>query len=193
MAKHSLDDPASPWVVVNKQRPLDPEQYVPDELSSAGGVELVPEASQALVEMRAAAADADTPLSVGTGYRGYDYQQTLFSDYVARWGVERADRFSARPGHSEHQAGWAVDVYGSTECRLKECFAEEPAGQWITAHGHEYGFIVRYPPGAEDVTGYKHEPWHLRYVGVELATAMHEDGIATMEEFFSLPAAPDYD
>ncbi|MFW7414509.1 M15 family metallopeptidase [Demequina sp. SO4-18] len=193
MDLHSLDDPASPWVVVNKSRPLEPETWVPPELDSAGGAAMVPEASRALADMRAAAAEAGHPLAVGTGYRAYGFQQSIFADYAARWGSERADRFSARAGHSEHQTGWAVDVYGSVACRLKECFADEPAGQWVAQNGHEYGFVVRYPPGTEDITGYKHEPWHLRYVGVELATEMRERDVATMEEFFSLPAAPTYE
>lgn len=192
MDLHSLDDPASPWVVVNKSRAIDPEGWAPSELDSSGGAPMVPEASSALERMRAAAADAGVPISVGSAYRAYGFQQYLYNDYVARWGTDRADRFSARPGHSEHQTGWAVDVYASAACRLKECFADEPAGQWIAERGHEFGFLVRYPPGVESVTGFKHEPWHLRYVGVELATVMHERGIATMEEFFSLPDAPDY-
>ncbi|MFN3866315.1 MAG: M15 family metallopeptidase [Demequina sp.] len=192
MTLHSLDDPASVWVVVNKARAIDPERWAPPQLDSEGGAALVPEASRALVRMRAAAADTGATLSVGTGYRAHGFQHYIYADYVSRWGRERADRFSARAGHSEHQTGWAVDVYGSRACRLKECFAQEPAGQWVAAHGHEYGFIVRYPPGTEAITGYKHEPWHLRYVGVELATAMHERDIATMEEFFSLDPAPEY-
>ncbi|WP_062136131.1 M15 family metallopeptidase [Demequina aestuarii] len=189
---HSLDDPASPWVVVNKSRAIDPLTWVPPELDSDGGAPMVPEASLALAAMRAAAADAGVAISVGSGYRAYGSQRSIYSEYVSRWGRARADRFSARPGHSEHQSGFAVDVFGSLGCRLKACFADEPAGEWVVAHGHEYGFIVRYPPGAEEVTGYKHEPWHLRYVGVELATEMRERGIATMEEFFSLDPAPEY-
>ncbi|MDN4480082.1 M15 family metallopeptidase [Demequina muriae] len=192
MDLHSLDDPASPWVVVNKSRAIDPLTWAPPELDSDGGAPMVPEASAALGEMRAAAADAGVPLAVGTGYRAHGFQEYLYGDYVARWGRDRADRFSARPGYSEHQTGWAVDVYGSAACRLKACFADEPAGEWVAAHGHEYGFIERYPQATEDVTGYKHEPWHLRYVGVELATEMREREIATMEEFFSLDPAPEY-
>lgn len=188
----SINDPASPWVVVNKVRPLDPESWTPPKLESSGGAAMVPEASEALARMRAAAADAGVRISVGSGYRAYGFQQSIYSDYVSRWGSGRADRFSARPGYSEHQTGWAVDVFGSIGCRLKECFADEPAGEWVAAHGHEYGFIVRYPQATEDVTGYKHEPWHLRYVGVELATEMREREIATMEEFFSLDPAPEY-
>ncbi|MFW2512203.1 M15 family metallopeptidase [Demequina sp. SO4-13] len=192
MDLHSLDDPASPWVVVNKARPLDPEAWEPPDLDSTGGAAMVPEASAALARMRAAAADAGVRISVGSGYRAYGFQQSIYSDYVSRWGRERADRFSARPGHSEHQTGWAVDVFGSLGCRLKECFADEPSGRWVAERGHEFGFVVRYPPGTEDITGYKHEPWHLRYVGVELATEMRERGVVTMEEFFSLDPAPDY-
>ncbi len=190
--QHSIDDPASPWVVINKLRPVTPQDWAPPTLQTVNGAELVPEAAVALGEMANAAKAADALLKMGTGYRTFGYQQLLYEAYVDDWGAERADRFSARPGYSEHQTGWVVDVYASEECRLKECFADEPAGQWLADYAHEYGFIVRYPAGAEAVTGYTYEPWHLRYVGVALATHMHKDGIDTLEEVFGLDAAPDY-
>lgn len=193
LSQHSLDDPGSPWVVVNKTRPIDPPSWEPPQLERAGEAELVPQAAAALEEMLDAADAASVPLRTGTGYRGYGFQQTLYADYAAEHGAERADRFSARPGFSEHQTGWAVDVYSSEECRIQECFADEPAGVWVADHAHEYGFVTRYPRGAEDITGYRFEPWHIRYVGPELATAMRENNIATLEQALSLPAAPDYE
>ena len=189
---HSIDDPASPWVVVNKARALQPEDFAPAELSSEAGGLLVPEAAAAMVRMRAAAADDGAPFMVGSGYRSHASQASLHREYVGRWGAARADRFSARAGHSEHQTGWAADVQSSAACELKECFADEPAGRWLAEHAHEHGFIVRYPEGAEGVTGYRHEPWHLRYVGVELATAMREQGVATLEQMLGLDPAPTY-
>lgn len=192
LSQHSVDDPQSPWVVINKTRPVDPQSWVPPELESVGGAELVPQAAEALREMLAAAKEADAPLRVATGYRAYGFQESIYRDYANKWGRDRADRFSARPGFSEHQTGWAVDVFHSESCRLQVCFADEAAGQWLAAHAHEYGFVVRYPQGAEAITGYTFEPWHLRYVGSELATAMHEHNIATLEQVFELPAAPDY-
>jgi D-alanyl-D-alanine carboxypeptidase len=77
-------------------------------------------------------------------------------------------------------------------CALDQCFANTPQGQWLAANGWKYGFIVRYPADKTAVTGYEYEPWHMRYVGLDLAAEMHRDGIETLEEFFGLPAAPDY-
>ena len=193
LSQHSIDDPASPWVVVNKARPLDPQSWEPPELSAVGDAQLVPDAATALQEMINDAAAAHVSLRVASGFRDYGVQQSLYNDYAAEFGQDRADRFSARPGFSEHHTGWAVDVYTSEECRLQACFADEAAGMWVAAHAHEHGFVVRYPHGAEAVTGYTYEPWHLRFVGPELATSMHERGIATLEQAFGLPAAPDYD
>lgn len=192
VSKHSSDDPASPWVVVNKTRPVDPQSWVPPQLDSVGAAELVPQAATALQEMLDAAGAEDVLLRTGSGYRSHGFQESIYGDYAAEHGADRADRFSARPGFSEHQTGWAVDVFGSEQCRIKECFADEPAGVWVADHAHEYGFVIRYPRGEEDVTGYRFEPWHIRYVGPELATAMREHGIATLEQALGLPAAPDY-
>ena len=77
-------------------------------------------------------------------------------------------------------------------CAIQECFGATPQGLWLAANSYRFGFILRYPAGKRAVTGYIFEPWHFRYVGVELATEMHETGIATLEEFFGLPPAPDY-
>lgn len=193
LTQHSLDDPASPWVVVNKARPIEPQSWAPSQLESVSPAQMVPQAAAALRELIDDAAAADLRLRTGTGYRAYGFQQSIYADYAAEFGAERADRFSARAGYSEHQTGWAVDVYSSEQCRLQECFADEPAGVWLAAHAHEHGFVIRYPQGSEHVTGYRFEPWHIRYVGPELATAMRERDILTLEQAFGLPAAPSYD
>ena len=191
---HSIDDPASVWVVVNKRRPLEPETWAPPELDGVpGGSEMTPLAAGALVDMRDAAADAGAGFSIGTAYRSHGFQASLHADYVAQWGSERADTFSARPGYSEHQTGLAADIYQSAACRLKPCFGDEEAGAWVAEHGHEFGFIIRYADGSQDVTGYRYEPWHVRYVGVELATHMRDEGIVTLEELFGLEPAPTYE
>lgn len=192
LSEHSLDDPASPWVIVNKARPLTPQSWVPADLESVAGAQLVPQAATGLRAMVDDAGAADLELLVSTAYRSIGLQRSLYDGYAAQYGRDRADRFSARPGFSEHHTGWAVDVYASDACRLQECFADEDAGQWVAAHAHQYGFVVRYPDGAEEITGYRFEPWHLRFVGIELATAMHEHSILTLEEAFDLPPAPNY-
>ena len=126
-----------------------------------------------------------------SAYRSYDYQVGLFQAQVARFGEERAEVQVARPGYSEHQTGLAADV-GGGGCDIESCFGTTAEGQWVAANGPRFGFLIRYPDGRQDVTGFKYEPWHVRYVGVALATEMQRTGVPTMEEFFGLPAAPGY-
>lgn len=193
-----IDDVESTWVVVNKSRPLDPIDWAPADLVSLGGLpggggeRLREEAAAALARMHADAADAGVPFAVTSAYRSYDEQRSLHAGYVAARGRASAERFSARAGYSEHQLGLAVDVYASAACELRPCFADEPAGQWVAENAHEYGFIVRYPLGYYDTVGYIYEPWHLRYLGPELARDVHDSGAATLEDYFGLPGAPDY-
>ncbi|WP_152648028.1 M15 family metallopeptidase [Demequina sediminicola] len=190
-SQYSLDDADSLWVVVNKLRPLDPIDYVPSPLDAVAGSPMTPEAASAMERMRTAAADAGAPFNVSNAYRPYTEQKVLHERYIAEYGTTVTERSSLRPGYSEHQTGLAADIYQSESCRIKTCFADEAAGQWVAANAHEYGFVVRYPDGAEDTTGIRYEPWHVRYVGLDLARAMHESG-QTMEEFFDLPPALDY-
>jgi len=130
---------------------------------------------------------------VSSAYRSYSYQVSLYGKYVRDQGQSVADTQSARPGYSEHQTGLAVDVEPyDQQCDVEQCFADLPAGKWIAANAYKYGFIIRYTKDKTHVTGYEYEPWHVRYVGVELATEMHNQHIETLEEFFGLPAAPDY-
>jgi D-alanyl-D-alanine carboxypeptidase len=189
---HSLTDPTSIWVVVNKRRPLQPIDYAPGDLASVGdGQYMEQPAAAALLAMFAAASAAGQPIHADSGYRSYSYQVSVHGSAVARLGAEAADIGSARPGYSEHQTGWAVDV-GGDGCEIATCFGTTPAGEWVAANAYRYGFIVRYPQGEQAITGYEYEPWHIRYVGVQLATAMHARGITTLEQWFDLPAAPGY-
>lgn len=193
-----LDSAASLQVVVNKRRPLHPPEHRPElvAVSSAqeGGELVRPELDEALTAMsQAMRADIGEGTFVFSSYRSYERQAELYAGYVARYGQAEADTTSARPGHSEHQTGLAVDVSGTGgACRLATCFGDTAAGRWLAEHAWEHGFVVRYPRGLEHITGYEWEPWHLRYVGVEVSTAMHESGAATLEEFFGLEPAPDY-
>jgi zinc D-Ala-D-Ala carboxypeptidase len=187
----STDDPASIWVVVDKARPLAPLDYAPADLVSIGGRQLRAEAAQAMDDMVAAAAAEGLRLTVQSAYRSYDYQVNTFRNQVARFGEARAEIQVARPGFSEHQTGLAADV-GGGGCDIESCFATTAEGRWVAANGHRFGYVVRYPDGKQDVTGFKYEPWHVRYVGVTLATEMQRTGVPTLEEFFGLPAAPGY-
>ena len=190
-AQLSIDDPASIWAVVDKARPLAPLDYAPADLVPIGGHELRAEAARAMTDMFAAAAAEGLTLNVQSAYRSYDYQVNTFRNQVARFGEARAEIQVARPGFSEHQTGLAADI-GGGGCDIESCFATTAEGRLVAANGYRFGYVVRYPDGGQDVTGYKYEPWHVRYVGVELATEMHDTGVATLEEFFGLPAAPGY-
>ncbi|BCW46375.1 hypothetical protein StoSoilB5_35590 [Arthrobacter sp. StoSoilB5] len=197
----SLTDPASPWVVVNKHRPLNPQNYVPADLvqpnirlAVSGEATLMNSTTAAAAEkMFAAAAAEGVIMTLASGYRSYSTQVVTYNGYVASSGQVAADRASARPGHSEHQTGWSFDIAdGGGACSFQPCFAEQPAAIWAKANAHKFGFIVRYPWMFHETTGYFYESWHLRYIGVEAATEMNTRGIATLEEYFGLEAAPDY-
>lgn len=198
MSAHSVDDPASIWVVSNKLRPLDPIDFAPADLSMPEGVEnefaqpLRAPAARAAEQLIGAAKDAGLSVRIISAYRDYATQVALYNGYVARDGQAAADRYSARPGHSEHQTGLVIDLDDHGECYLDGCFGETPAGLWLADHAADYGFIVRYPEGKEHITGFMPEPWHFRFVGPDLALEMRAQGVSTLEEFFGLPAAPGY-
>jgi D-alanyl-D-alanine carboxypeptidase len=141
--------------------------------------------------MVTAAAAQELSLSVQSAYRSYDYQVSTSTNQVARFGDARAEIQVARPGFSERQTGPAADL-GGGGCDIETCFATTAEGQWVAAQGAEFGYVVRYPDGKQAVTGFKYEPWHVRYVGVPLATELQRTGVWTLEEFFGLPAAPGY-
>ena len=134
----------------------------------------------------------DAVMMMAGAYRSYARQQTIYNGFVASEGVAGADTHSARPGNSEHQTGLAVDLDDGTGCNLNACFANTPGGQWLAANAWKYGFILRYGDGWQPIVGYTFEPWHYRYVGTAVSTDMHDRGIRTLEEYFGLPAAPDY-
>ncbi len=190
--QYSLTDPTSLWVVVNKLRPLDPIDYAPSDLVSVGnGQEMRAEAASALKSMIAAAGKQGLNLYAASGYRSYDTQVAAYGSMVKAGGVSYADSLSARPGYSEHQTGWAVDL-GTGNCSIDNCFANTPAGEWVAANAYKYGFLLRYPKGLTSITGYDWESWHYRYVGVSLATELHNTNTLTLEQFFGLPPAPNY-
>jgi D-alanyl-D-alanine carboxypeptidase len=195
----SIDDPASLWVVVNKTRPLSPNDYAAPDLVSVPVAHvyapmLRQEASDAVVDMFAAfASETGLAMQSQSAYRSYSAQVTTYNGWVASKGKAGADLTSARPGYSEHQTGLAIDISAKpAKCSLDQCFAETAQGKWLAANAYKYGFILRYPDGYTDVTGYEFEPWHYRYVGLDLAKQYHDTGATTLEQFFGLPDAPDY-
>lgn len=196
---HSIDDPASIWVVSDKRRPLNPLDYAPADLVDVPvphtwAPQLRKEAADAVVAMFAAASsEAGLSLASNSAYRSYQSQVSVYNQEVAANGQAAADLSTARPGYSEHQTGLTMDIGAeSGHCSLSTCFADTPEGKWLAANAYRFGFLLRYPADKVAVTGFEFEPWHYRYIGVALATELHDTGITTLEEFFGLPAAPDY-
>lgn len=157
-------------LVVNKTYAL-PSDYNP-------GVD--PDAQAAFDKMQAAAAKEGLNIYISSGFRSYDYQSGLYDRYVQRSGKAEADRYSARPGHSEHQTGLAFDLNS-----IDMTFADTDECAWVNKHCAEYGFIIRYPKGSESITGYMYEPWHLRYLGAENAKKVYDSGL-TLEEYLGI-------
>lgn len=161
-------------LIANKSYPL-PEGYDP-----GGLLPTVVEAWNAMVD--AARADGIS-LWIISGYRSYETQEILYNNYVANNGQAEADTYSARPGHSEHQTGLAFDIN-----QISYSFGDTAAGQWVAEHAAEYGFIIRYPQEKQHITGYVYEPWHLRYLGTDLAMDVAESGLC-LEEYFNIDSA----
>lgn len=173
-------------VVVNKKHKL-PSSYVP-QLTTVNGGQVRPEIAQSLQNMMNAAQNAGTPAVIISSYRSYQTQASTYQYWVDLQGQAEADRSSARPGHSEHQTGLTID-FGNPDgsCRLLACFGDGAAGKWLASNAHKYGFIIRYPQGKESLTGYIYEPWHLRYVGEDIATSLYNSG-QTLDQYFNIPA-----
>lgn len=167
----SVQGQAGEVIIVNKKYPLAAD-YAPGE---------DPTALAAFRELVADMQGLGFAISDRySGFRSYDYQASLYASYVANDGQAEADRYSARPGHSEHQTGLAFDLLDSGGQLL-----EEPeASQWLADNAHRYGFVVRYLPGKEHITGYMAESWHVRYIGQE-ATAIYQSGL-TLEEYYGV-------
>jgi zinc D-Ala-D-Ala carboxypeptidase len=198
LTAHSVDDPASIWVVVDKQRPLQPKSWVPPDLVTpdvphTNVPQLRQVASDALVTMIAAAKEDGVGVTSLSAYRPYTVQKSIFERNLASLGEEKTLQLTAKPGYSEHQTGLADDLGdASGACGIAECFATTPAGTWLKANSWRYGWILRYPKGFDDITGITWEPWHFRYVGEELAAEMHRTDVRTLEQMFGLPPSPDY-
>ena len=194
-AMYSTTDPTSIWVIVNKTKPIAAE-YAPNDLTlpavqlqtgkTSQEMSVRRDAATELEKMFAAAKEQGVQLKLASGYRSYDLQEYYYNSLVRSLGAEEANKVSAKPGTSEHQTGLAVDIasYSNDVCHLETCFGTMPEGQWLANNAHTYGFIIRYPQSKTAVTGYNYEPWHVRYVGKELAAQLQKTG-QTLEEFFS--------
>lgn len=192
-AELTAAEPDSITVMVNKQYQL-PDGYKPADLVYPDVPFIFSEkiekrmmrktAAGALEQMFAGAKKDGVYLAGVSAYRSEKTQTTLFNNYVARDGEEKARTYSAVPGHSEHQTGLAIDVSGSDgKCAAESCFGGTKEADWLAAHAAEYGFIIRYPEGKQGITGYMYEPWHIRYVGQDIAEEIAAKGI-TLEEYY---------
>ena len=203
LMEQSTTDPESTWIVVNKQNPLNPIDYVPKDLvapqfpvlnANPYGRKLRKEASKAAYKLAMAMKAAGKgSLVIQSAYRSYAEQKTIHARQVEKYGPTTGEALAARPGYSEHQTGWAMDVSARGQgCQIRVCFGQTKAGRWLAGNAWRFGFIIRYPSEAMEVTGYQYEPWHLRFVGLGLATVMHEDKVRVLEKFFGYPSAPNY-
>lgn len=192
--KAAATDAQSITVLVNKEFAL-PDDYKPKDLvypdvrfTFNEKIEkrmMRKEAAKALEEMFAGAKKDKIYLAGVSAYRSHSTQTKLFNRYVKKDGEAKAKTYSAVPGHSEHETGLAIDVSGSDgKCAAESCFGDTKEADWLAKHAPEYGFIIRYPEGKEAITGYKYEPWHLRYVGKEIAADINKRDI-TLEEYYN--------
>ena len=188
-----IQNPDNVQVLVNSEYTL-PEDYEPDDLAAPDvsfsfdediAQRYVREpAAEALENLFEDASESGHKLFAISGYRSYERQETLFTAAAEEEGEETASETLAAPGNSEHQTGLAMDVSSeSNNFQLNTAFANTDEGEWLDDHAHEHGFIIRYPEGKEEITGISYEPWHLRYVGEEIAEVLHENDL-TLEEFF---------
>lgn len=178
---NQITDTAQFPLLVNKYNEL-PDNYVPDNLQKlSSGHLLTSETKQAFERMCSDAKAEGYRISPASAYRSIEYQRNLYNRYLRGDSQKSVDTYSARAGHSEHNTGRAVDVKGRTGSINN--FGQTPESGWVNENAHKYGFIVRYKKNATHITGYKYEPWHLTYVGEEVATDMKNKSIDTLEEY----------
>jgi len=186
-AAHSSTDPSSIWVIVNKSHPITPSDFRP-ELRIVRGYQVAVPAAAALSQMLEDSDRQGLGFKIASAFRSYGYQAGVHAQLAASQGDRAADLVSARAGYSEHQTGLAVDLVTPTRpsCDFEQCFAGTPGGQWLATNAWRYGFVVRYTEANEPTTGYSPEPWHLRYVGRDLAAELRRTATGSLEEFFGV-------
>lgn len=170
------------FAIPNTYQPINPAQAITGERCNNC---LEQEVMDAYKMMESDAAAVGLNIYLASGYRSYSYQEKLYNNYTAVSGVDKADTYSARAGHSEHQTGLCFDLNS-----VNDSFANTDEGRWLDENAWIYGFIIRYPKGKESITGYQYESWHLRYVGRELAETLYNNGDwITMEEYYGISSS----
>lgn len=177
------------YLIVNKTYKL-PDDYKPENpyqaITGDWGPNMIDkDVMAAFKQMQSDATSLGLNIYIASGYRGYNNQTSLYNNYVAKDGAQAADKYSARPGHSEHQTGLCFDLNS-----VDDSFANTNEGIWVNNNAYLYGFIIRYPKDKENETGYQYESWHLRYVGKELAEKLYNNGDwITVEDYFGLSSS----
>lgn len=193
-------DTDSLLLIANKSHRL-PEGYEPSDLvdvnTLGGHGNIAPmmrkKAAEAEAEMTAAAAEDGIYLQFSSAYRSEEYQSELYWGYVASDGQEAADTYSSRPGYSDHQTGLAADFVENGSSDFTAGFENTESGKWLYEHAWEYGFVIRYPKGKDEITGYTYEPWHYRYIGKDWAAKLHAvSPDETIEEYFGVSGGTEY-
>ena len=175
-------------LIVNKTYNL-PKDYIPKKpfqkitnLDKGCPLCIEKHVYNAFLEMKKDAEKKGLNLWIQSGFRPYNYQDKLYNNYVLKDGVEKADKYSSRPGYSEHQSGLAFDLN-----TVNDDFINTREGRFVHENAYKYGFIIRFPKGEEEYTGYKYEPWHLRYVGKKLSKKLYKDGnYISLERYFKI-------
>lgn len=169
-------------IIVNKTYGL-PSNFAPNNLEDINGyIKVVNFVKDAFLELSSDAKAIGLNIYASSGYRSYSNQEYIYNNYAKRDGIEKADTYSARAGYSEHQTGLAIDVN-----TVDMTFDNTSESKWLRENCYKYGFVIRYPKGKEGITGYMYEPWHIRYVGKELASKLYKDGdYITFEEYFGI-------
>ncbi len=172
-------------ILVNKNNELD-SKYEPEDLvlikdNKGKDILIKKQVEKSYQKLYKDALKQGINISVISGYRSYEYQKNIYERNVKKDGEEIANSYSAKPGESEHQTGFAIDI-GSGKCDLEQCFEDTKEGKWLFENAHKYGFILRYPENKTEITGYIYEPWHYRYVGINNAKAIYDSEV-TLEEY----------
>ncbi|GAA1497766.1 D-alanyl-D-alanine carboxypeptidase family protein [Paeniglutamicibacter kerguelensis] len=180
-------------VLVNKTYPLAPKTYAPKTTTIPGtnGIRLQTTTATAYKKLAAAAKKDGVKIKLTSGYRSYSSQKKIVDQYTRWYGPTKALSLAAKPGTSEHQTGLSLDVGNFNKaCALQDCFENTPVGKWMAKNAPKYGFVLRYPKGQQNVTGYSYEPWHFRYVGTTQARTMAKKKSKTLEHYYGVASTP---
>ena len=175
-------------ILVNKFYKLKSD-YIPEDLTNINlnyaydNNKVRKEVNDAFVNMASAAKEENIKLIANSSFRDYDRQDAVYKEFYYSKGIDYADKYAARPGHSEHQTGLCIDIFTGGNSNT-ENFEESDAYKWLIKNAHKYGFILRYPKDKEYLTGYNYESWHYRYLGIDIATKVYESNL-TYDEYYA--------